>query len=141
MQWTYSLPDIDAIAEQFWKQAGDGKVIAFHGTMGSGKTTFIHALCKAKNIEDVVGSPTFAIINEYEYSCEGTPRLLFHMDLYRLNSEEEAKQAGVQDCLYSGNTCLVEWPDRAPALFPPGTLHVQLELINNDTRKLSIKDK
>src|SRR5687768_2373124 len=108
MKWQFTLDSIKSTADEFWKKIGDKKVIAFHGDMGSGKTTFIHALCDVKNVKDAVGSPTFSIINEYSYDCEGTPRLILHLDLYRIASDDEARQAGVEDALYSGNICFVE---------------------------------
>ena len=141
MELIFTLANINKAAQQFWKSFKDEKVFAVHGQMGAGKTTFIHALCEAKGVTDAVTSPTFSLINEYEYYCEGTPRVLFHMDLYRINSIEEAMQAGIQDCLYSGNTCLVEWPEKAPGLFPPGTIHVYLHVINTESRKLTVSDK
>lgn len=140
MEWNYDLKDIKDAAVAFWKAAGDRKIFAFHGEMGAGKTTLIHALCEAKGVTDVVGSPTFPIINEYQYDCEGTKRILFHMDLYRLKSEDEAIRAGVEDALYSGYICFAEWPDRAPGIFPEKTLHIYLELIDSNTRRLKITD-
>ena len=100
--------------------------------MGAGKTTFIHHLCLARGVTDTVGSPTFSIINEYRYAGGS----IFHIDLYRLKDEEEAIRAGVEDVLYSGEICLVEWPDRAPDIFPPDTVHVRLEVQGPDTRKI-----
>jgi tRNA threonylcarbamoyladenosine biosynthesis protein TsaE len=126
MEWSFSLDNINDVAKDFWKAADGKTVFAFHGQMGAGKTTFIHALCDAKGVKDVVGSPTFSIINEYEYDCEGTKKVLFHMDLYRLKDEEEALRAGVEDALFSGYICLVEWPEKAPGLFPDNTVHVYL---------------
>jgi tRNA threonylcarbamoyladenosine biosynthesis protein TsaE len=138
MERVFSLDKINEVAKEFW-HAEDGKtVFAFHGEMGTGKTTFIHALCEMKGVKDVVGSPTFSIINEYEYNCEGTKRALFHIDLYRLKDENEARQAGVEDCLYSGYICLVEWPEKAPALFPVNTVHAYLEVVDSQTRRLKI---
>ena len=140
MEWTFSLSTINDVAKDFWK-AVDGKtVFAFHGQMGAGKTTFIHALCDAKGVKDVVGSPTFSIINEYEYKCEGTKRALFHIDMYRLKDDEEAVRAGVEDALYSGYTCFVEWPEKAPGIFPGKTVHVHIELVDTKTRLLKIAD-
>ncbi|MBL7724075.1 MAG: tRNA (adenosine(37)-N6)-threonylcarbamoyltransferase complex ATPase subunit type 1 TsaE [Chitinophagaceae bacterium] len=138
MEWQFALESINEIATMFWKAAGNATVFAFHGQMGAGKTTFIHALCDAKGVKDVVGSPTFSIINEYVYDCEGTKRPLFHIDLYRLKDEEEAQRAGVEDALYSGYICLVEWPEKAPGIFPDNTLHVYIELVDNNTRRLKI---
>ncbi len=141
MEWSFSLENINSVAKDFWK-ATDGKtVFAFHGEMGAGKTTFIHALCDVKGVKDVVGSPTFSIINEYEYDCEGTKKVLFHIDLYRLKDEEEALRAGVEDVLFSGYICLVEWPEKAPGIFPDNVIHVYIELVDTKTRKLKIGNK
>lgn len=138
MEWQFALDGINEIATMFWKAAGSTTVFAFHGQMGAGKTTFIHALCNIKGVKDIVGSPTFSIINEYAYDCEGTPKPLFHMDLYRLKDEEEAQRAGVEDALYSGYICLVEWPEKAPGIFPDNTLHVYIELVDSKTRRIKI---
>lgn len=138
MEWTFSLDNINEVAKEFWKATAGKTVFAFHGQMGAGKTTFIHAICDAKNVKDVVGSPTFSIINEYEYDCEGTKKVMFHIDLYRLKDEEEAIRTGVEDALYSGYICLVEWPEKAPGIFPDDTVHVWIELIDSRTRRLKI---
>jgi tRNA threonylcarbamoyladenosine biosynthesis protein TsaE len=136
MEMTFTLKEIQTIAREFWNKLEGKKVFAFHGQMGTGKTTFIHALCDEKRVIDVVGSPTFAIINEYK-SPESS---IFHIDLYRLKDAEEAVQAGVEECLYSGNICLVEWPERAAAIFPESTVHVYLEVVDEETRNLRIAD-
>lgn len=136
MEWVFSPDNINQVAKEFWKEVSNKKVIALQGPMGSGKTTFIHALCDVKGVKDVVGSPTFSIINEYVYDCEGTKKALFHIDLYRLKDEEEAIKAGVEDVLFSGNLCLVEWPEKAPRLFPTDTLHAFIEITGDKTRRL-----
>lgn len=138
MELIFSLNNIDEAATSFWKIADGTKVFAFHGQMGAGKTTFIHALCDIKKVKDVVGSPTFSIINQYLYDENGVEKKIFHMDLYRLRDEEEAQRAGVEDCLYSGHICLLEWPDRAPGLLPDDILHVEIIIIDSATRKLII---
>jgi tRNA threonylcarbamoyladenosine biosynthesis protein TsaE len=102
--------------------------------MGAGKTTFIHTLCSLKGVKDTVGSPTFSIINEYQYPGGE----IFHIDLYRLKDEEEALRAGVEDVLYSGELCLVEWPDRAPGIFPPGTIELRIRAIDRDIREIIV---
>lgn len=140
MELIYSLNEINKAAVEFWEKAESGKIFAFHGEMGAGKTTFIHALCEVKGVMDVISSPTFPIINEYKYDCEGTIRLLFHMDLYRLKDEEEAIRAGVEDCLFSGFICLVEWPEIAPGIFPDNTVHVYLEVVDEKTRRIKIAE-
>jgi tRNA threonylcarbamoyladenosine biosynthesis protein TsaE len=133
METVFSLQDIGSAARAFWTNWPDRRVFAFSGQLGAGKTTFIQALCREKNVNDTVSSPTFSLINEYGYPG-GT---IYHLDLYRLKDEEEAVRAGVEDCLYSGDLCLVEWPERAPDIFPPETLRVQLEVIDENSRKLT----
>jgi tRNA threonylcarbamoyladenosine biosynthesis protein TsaE len=140
MELTFSLTGIREAAASFWTQfdkLSGARVIAFHGQMGAGKTTFIHALCDVKQVKDVVGSPTFSIINQYNYTEEGKEKRIFHIDLYRLKDEEEAIQAGIEDCFYSGHICLVEWPDRAGGLLPENTLHVELTIVDSSTRRLN----
>jgi tRNA threonylcarbamoyladenosine biosynthesis protein TsaE len=133
MQLTYTLQTINEAAKHFWKIAGNAKVFALHGTMGTGKTTLVHALCEVRGVNDVVGSPTFSLINEYR---DAAGKTIYHLDLYRLETEEEAIRAGVEDCLYSGEICLVEWPEKAEHLFPDDTVHVKIELVDDKTRKL-----
>lgn len=140
MELIYSLSEISKAAMEFWKITEGSKVFAFHGEMGSGKTTFIQALCEKKGIKDGISSPTFPIINEYRYDCEGTMRLLFHMDLYRLKDVEEAINAGVEECLVSGFICLVEWPEKAIGVFPDNTIHVYLEWVDEKTRRIKITE-
>ena len=137
MKLTYKLNGIKDAATRFWQIIDNKKVIAFHGNMGAGKTTFIHALCEIKDVKDVVGSPTFSIINEY-YFPEG---MIFHIDLYRLKDEQEAIRAGVEECIYGDHICFVEWPEKAPGIFPPETVHVFIEVIDSETRHLTIQDK
>lgn len=104
--------------------------------MGSGKTTFIHALCDVLGVRDAVGSPTFSIINQYQ-SADG--QMIYHLDLYRIKDEEEAIQAGVEDVLYSGDLCLVEWPGKAADLFPDDTVYLSIEVIDANTRRITAK--
>ena len=131
----YSFQQIHEAAQKCLAEISDKKVIAFHGPMGSGKTTLIHAICDEKKVTSPVSSPTFALINEYT-SPGGS---IYHIDLYRLDDEEEAVRAGVEDCLYSGKTCLVEWPEKAPSIFPEDTIHVFIELLSDNTRRLIIQ--
>lgn len=133
----FTPEDISATAADFWRQWGGPHVFAFHGQMGAGKTTFIHALCDVLKIKGVMGSPTFSIINEYSHAGG----IIYHIDLYRLHDEEEAVRAGVEESLYSGNICFAEWPERAPAIFPPTTIHVYLEAVNQQTRRMRVEDK
>jgi tRNA threonylcarbamoyladenosine biosynthesis protein TsaE len=134
MALRFHLQEIGTAAREFWQQFPTAKVFAFYGDMGAGKTTFIRALCDLKGVRDTVGSPTFSIINEYRYS-DGK---IYHIDLYRLKDEEEALRAGVEDVLYSGELCLVEWPDRAPGIFPPGTIRSRITAIDRDIREIIV---
>jgi tRNA threonylcarbamoyladenosine biosynthesis protein TsaE len=136
----YTLEQLPKTADMFWRIAENVKTIAFHGAMGSGKTTFIHALCDARGVKDAVGSPTFSIINEYFFSENGETKKIFHIDLYRLKNEQEAITAGVEDYLYADHICLIEWPEKVSSLLPDNTLHVFIESINERTRKLRIED-
>jgi tRNA threonylcarbamoyladenosine biosynthesis protein TsaE len=135
MRIDYSIEEIRPIALKCIEVMNGRKVVAFHGPMGSGKTTLIHAICDEKKVSSPVSSPTFALINEYN-SPSGS---IFHIDLYRLNDEEEAVRAGVEDCLYSGKTCFVEWPEKAPSIFPEGTIHFFIEFLDEKKRRLIIQ--
>jgi tRNA threonylcarbamoyladenosine biosynthesis protein TsaE len=141
MELKFSLDSISEVATGFWKIAGNSKVFALHGEMGAGKTTFIHALCDVKGVKEAVTSPTFSIVNEYGYTEDGREKKIFHLDFYRLKNEEEAIRAGIEDCLYSDNICLVEWPDKAAGIFPANTVHVYIQVIDEENRKLRIDDK
>ncbi len=134
----FTLSGIDGVADWFWHQT-DAKVFAFHGEMGAGKTTFIAALCRARFVTAPVSSPTFSLINEYAYDENGVEKTMYHMDMYRLKDEEEAIQAGVEDCLYSGSICLVEWPEKIGSLLPEDTLHVYLSLGGDGSRTLKLQ--
>ncbi len=92
-----------------------------------------------KEQKDHIGSPTFSLINEYRFVEGGITRSIFHIDLYRLKDEEEAMNAGVEDCLYSGNVCFVEWPEKAPSLLPDYTVHVYMYPVNDQLRRLKIE--
>ena len=134
MEVIFELEYIHDAAEKLLAAAGQTTIFAFHGEMGAGKTTFIHALCEVLKVKGTISSPTFSIINQYTTEMNTT---IYHMDLYRLKDEQEAINAGVEDCLYSGNTCLVEWPEKAPGIFPDNTAHVYISFISTNSRKLS----
>jgi len=137
MDVLFTLAQIKSAAVTFLGAVKNTNVIALHGEMGAGKTTFVHALCDELGVKNAVSSPTFSIINEYTTAAGKT---IYHLDLYRLKSVQEAIDAGVEDCFYSGNLCLVEWPEIAPAIFPEDTLHVHIEIAGNDERRLVIQE-
>lgn len=133
MDAIYELPQIKAVAKALWKEGKAQKVWIFHAGMGTGKTSFIHALCEVLEVKDTVTSPTFALINEYESPIAG---IIYHMDWYRLKDEEEAIQAGIEEALLSGNLCLIEWPEKASGLLPENPLEVFMEILDEKMRRL-----
>lgn len=137
MEWEYHLNDIDNAARWVLASIGDAKVVAFEGDMGAGKTTLIHAVCRQAGVRGTMGSPTFSIINEYDSSAAP----VYHIDLYRCASAEEAVRAGVEECLYSGLLCLVEWPSRAAGLFLDDTIWLSIVQLGQSTRKIVINSK
>lgn len=137
MELVFTIDSINDAAAQFLTALVDRKVVAFNGDMGAGKTTFIHALCRQLKVTSPVGSPTFSLINQYSYPGG----VLYHMDLYRIKDEDEAIRAGVEDSLYTGHICLVEWPERAPQIFPENTVFTFIEVVDEHTRRILIEDK
>jgi len=131
---TYNISEIDNIAKEIWQLGSQYKVWTFYASMGSGKTTFIHALCEHLQVNDTISSPTFALINEYSSSIAGT---IYHMDWYRLKDGQEAIQAGMEDALLSNNYCFIEWPEIAAELLPENVFVINIELIDENTRKIS----
>lgn len=110
------------------------KIFLFYGEMGAGKTTFIKAFCAALGVEDTVSSPTFSIVNEY-LSPKGK---IYHFDCYRLKNQTEALDFGIEEYLYSGNYCLIEWPEKIPDLLPENYLRISIEVQPDQQRKLTI---
>ncbi len=139
MQFDVSLNELENFAAQFWSYVKNAKLFAFHGEMGAGKTTIIGALCHYKGTKDVTGSPTFSIINEYSFVENGITEKIFHIDLYRLKDEEEVVQAGVEDCVFSGSICMIEWPEKAPGLFDENTIHVFVTPVSENERRVEVK--
>jgi tRNA threonylcarbamoyladenosine biosynthesis protein TsaE len=136
--FSVSFNELNDFAVSFWQTIGDSKLFAFHGEMGAGKTTIITAICKHKGVKDIISSPTFSIINEYRFIEKGEEKKIFHLDLYRLNSMEEIVQAGVEDAIYSGNICFIEWPEKAPEFLNENTVHVFIDMIDGTDRSVKI---
>lgn len=135
MEITFSLEEIDHVAQQVLA-LNIKNIILLHGSMGAGKTTFIKAMAKQLGVKDMTSSPTFSIVNEYE-SGDGKP--LYHFDLYRLNSEEEAYDMGIDEYFYSGSLCLIEWPEKTPNLIPLDHTTITLKALPNGKRHLIVK--
>lgn len=113
-----------------------GRVWAFYGKMGAGKTTFIKALCEELKVDDVVNSPTFAIVNEYHSQLLDAP--VFHFDFYRIRRIEEAFDIGVDDYFYSGSPCLIEWPELIEDILPEDVVRITIEEQPDGTRIVRI---
>ena len=131
-----SLDNIRESARTFIAQMGDRTIFAFYGKMGSGKTTFIKALCEELGVEDVVTSPTFAIVNEYRSAT--TAELIYHFDFYRIKKLEEVYDMGYEDYFYSGSLCLIEWPELIEELLPDDAVRVHIEEQPDGKRLLKI---
>ena len=131
-----SLDTIRQAAKEFIAGMDDRTVFAFRGNMGAGKTTFIKAICEELGVEDVINSPTFAIINEYR--SDSTAELIYHFDCYRLENEAEAQDIGVEDYFDCGALCFIEWPERIDGLLPDDTVEVEITVNDDDSRMLKI---
>lgn len=131
-----SLNELPEAARQFIQTMGDRTVVALHGEMGAGKTTFINALCRELGVEtDPTTSPTFALVNEYR--SDTTAELIYHFDLYRLESLDEAIDMGVEDYLDCGALCLIEWPDIVDPMLPDDTIDLTITLNPDNSRTLT----
>ena len=136
MEIYFDFNEIEKTAKKFLEATRGYKIFAFRGDLGAGKTSFITALCKVLNVTETVTSPTYSIIQEYKTNDHKT---IFHIDLYRIKSKEEAMDAGVEDCLLSNDICMVEWPEKAPDIFPDNTIYSDIEILSESRRKLIIK--
>lgn len=133
-----SLEHIHEAAREFIAAMGDNTVFALYGKMGAGKTTFIKALCQELGVEDVVTSPTFAVINEYRSDIAG--ELIYHFDFYRIKKLEEVYDMGYEDYFYSGALCFIEWPKLVEELLPGNTIKVTIEELEDGSRKLTMEN-
>lgn len=133
------IPSVDKVQEaarQFVCQMGDAKVFAFYGKMGAGKTTFIKAICQELGVEDVITSPTFALVNEYT-AGDGSP--IFHFDFYRVKKLEEVYDMGYEDYFYSGALCLMEWPELVEELLPQDAVAVTIHANADGSRSIDVE--
>ena len=128
-----SIDKIGEAAKEFVAAMGDRKVFAFYGTMGAGKTTFIKAVCEELGVEDVINSPTFAIVNEY---VDGHGEPIYHFDFYRIKNLQEVLDIGYEDYVYSGNLCFMEWPELIESILPEDAVKVIIEEEEDGERKV-----
>ncbi|MDE6007796.1 MAG: tRNA (adenosine(37)-N6)-threonylcarbamoyltransferase complex ATPase subunit type 1 TsaE [Muribaculaceae bacterium] len=137
MEIIYTLDRLPEAARRFCEAIGSRRVFAFHGAMGAGKTTLIAAICRCLGAEDDFGSPTFSIINEYT-DKEGNP--IYHFDFYRIDSLSEAIDMGAEEYFYSGDLCLMEWPERIGEILPEETVDVDITVNPDGSRTLRMTD-
>lgn len=140
MTTTIQIPSTDALpgaVREFLGAMGNDSIFAFHGEMGAGKTTFIAELARQLGVNsDLAGSPSFSIVNEYRSDTTG--RVIYHFDLYRFESPEEAYDIGILDYFDSGDLCLLEWPERIEPLLPDDTVCVRLTVNDDNSRTLTV---
>lgn len=122
---TQQLEDLPRIAQEILTLKGKEQILAFSGEMGAGKTTLISAICNALKVQDAISSPTYSLVNEY---LRENGEKVYHFDFYRIDSEEEAMDMGVEDYFESGALCLVEWPEKIENLLPENYIHVKISL-------------
>ncbi len=134
--------DLEKTAQKILDFSKNQTIWAFYGEMGAGKTTLIKAIAKRLNIEDNVHSPTFSIVNEYASLPNNTNNVLYnvvyHFDFYRINSETEVMDIGVDEYFDSKNLCLIEWPQKIPSLLPEKHLKIEISTISQSSRELNI---
>ena len=126
------LAHINEAAKAFIEQIGDHTVFAFYGKMGAGKTTFIKAVCEELGVDDVITSPTFAIVNEY--TAPSGP--VYHFDFYRIKKLEEVYDMGFEDYFYSGALCLIEWPELIEEVLPEDAVKVTIQEKEDGSRAI-----
>ncbi|MGN0221656.1 MAG: tRNA (adenosine(37)-N6)-threonylcarbamoyltransferase complex ATPase subunit type 1 TsaE [Prevotella sp.] len=122
-------------AKAFADAIGDARVFAFYGAMGAGKTTFIKEVCRALGVTEVITSPTFAIVNEYQ--SDTTAALIYHFDFYRIKKLEEVYDMGYEDYFYSGALCFIEWPELIEDLLPEDAVRVSITTQPDGSRLLT----
>lgn len=131
-----SLEKISSAARQFVESIGERRIFAFYGSMGAGKTTFIKAICEELGVEDVITSPTFAIVNEY---TTGTGKPLYHFDFYRIKKLDEFYDMGGEDYFGSGNLCFIEWPELIEDVLPEEAVIVNIKEVDDGSRLVTVE--
>ena len=131
-----NLSELPEKSMLFFNELNNRKVVAFDGQMGAGKTTFITSILKGLGIEDIEGSPTYSLVNVYDSVAYGK---IYHFDLYRLNSETEAFDIGIEEMLYSGNYCFIEWPEKISNLLPENTIWAYIRSTEDNRRTISFE--
>ncbi len=130
------LEELPSVAGALIDAFGQQRIFCFYGKMGAGKTTFIQSICAVLASPDIVTSPTFSIVNEYDTKGNGT---IYHFDFYRIKSPEEALDLGYEDYFFSGNYCMVEWPERIDILLPDQLVEVILTVEEDESRSITAR--
>ncbi|MBR2300504.1 MAG: tRNA (adenosine(37)-N6)-threonylcarbamoyltransferase complex ATPase subunit type 1 TsaE [Bacteroidaceae bacterium] len=130
-----SLENYPSAAKEFIEKMGGNRIFAFYGKMGTGKTTFIKSICEAMGVKDIINSPTFAIVNEYEDAELNTT---YHFDFYRIKSIAEVYNMGYEEYLYSNAYCFIEWPELIEELLPEESAKVYMEELADGSRHVRI---
>lgn len=141
MMWmdkNYGIAEMQIVAAELSELINQFKVVTFSGNLGAGKTSLIKMLCHLWGVQETVSSPTYALVNQYKADSKKTGTLIYHIDLYRVKDEEEAFQAGIEDHLYSGELCLVEWPEKAMGIIPKGALAVEISYVSDEQRHIRV---
>jgi tRNA threonylcarbamoyladenosine biosynthesis protein TsaE len=133
LSFNYKIENISEIACSVINHSGDEKIFLFYGDIGAGKTTFIKSLCECLGSKENVTSPTFSIVNEYQ----GTAAKIYHFDFYRLKKQDEALDMGYEEYFYSGNYCLIEWPEKIAGLLPEHYIRVDIQVLDGEKRQLT----
>lgn len=132
MQVSYQLSNLKEVAQKILDES-QHKIIIFDAPMGAGKTTLIKELVKRLGVNDIANSPTFSIVNEYHTDAN---EIVYHFDLYRIEDEEEALDFGIEEYLFSGNWCFIEWPEKISNLLPDTYHSVEISINDENTRTL-----
>lgn len=133
---SYGLNELKSVVEEVLKFGKNIKAWSFEGDLGAGKTTMIKEICRQAGVEGKVASPTFSLVNEYETS-DG--EVIYHFDFYRIKTESEAMDIGVEEYFYSGNLCLIEWPSQIPNLIPENRINIKINTISESARTLILE--
>ncbi len=134
MKQQYNLQELPEIAKNILKTI-NGRVVLFNGEMGAGKTTLIKELVKQLGADDVASSPTFSLVNEYQTKSGQT---IYHFDFYRINSEEEAYDIGIEDYFNSNAWCFIEWGEKVENLLPLNIINVNINILSEHQRTIEI---
>jgi len=132
MEYLYTLDQLEQVADQLIRAYQHYPVWAFYAPMGAGKTTLIAAICKKMGVQDHVTSPTFSLMNEYIVGN----KVISHMDWYRIEDELEASRAGLAATMEQVDHCFIEWPEKAPRILPPDTIHLHIDIISPNQRRI-----